>query len=127
MVPKRLFRSNLHLHPDAVRRIAGVAELPPDSEELAALLAADPAPEVRVAAASRCADVGALAAACANETDATVRAALAAALGTVVAGTQDDAREVAVLEAAWCPDSVCVDVARRTNDVERRRKAIAAI
>ena len=47
MVAKRLFRSAAHLDADPARRIEGVAELPADSDELAALLAADPAPEVR--------------------------------------------------------------------------------
>ena len=58
-----------------------MATLPPESDELAALLASDPAPEVRIAAAKRCSNLDVLAAAWQSEPDATVRAALAAALG----------------------------------------------
>ena len=43
----------------------------------AALLASDPAPEVRIAAANRCGDLKVLAAAWENEPDAAVRAAFA--------------------------------------------------
>ena len=55
MIIKNPFRSPLHEHPDPAQRVLGVSELPPDSDELAGLLAADPAPEVRAAAAGRCA------------------------------------------------------------------------
>ena len=127
MVTKRLFRSALHEHADPAQRVIGAAELPPDSDELAALLAADPAPEVRIAAANRCADLGALAAAWESETDPAVRAAVAAALGAALAETPDSARAAALLDAAPCTDAIRVDVARRAADAERRRSAIAAI
>ena len=65
-------------------RVSGVVELPPESDELASLLAIDPAPEVRVAAANRCTNLGALAAAWDSETDPAVRAALASALAIVL-------------------------------------------
>jgi len=127
MVTNRLFRSALHEHADPVRRIAGVAELPPESDELAELLRVDPAPEVRVAAAARCVNLAALAAAWESETDATVRAALAASLGSALAGTQDGAHAATLLAADPCTDAIRADVARRTQDAERRRSAIAAI
>ena len=55
MITRFLFRSALHEHPEPAQRVAGVAELAPESQELARLLASDPAPEVRIAAAQRCA------------------------------------------------------------------------
>ena len=61
MITKLFSRSALHEHPDPAQRVQGVAALPPDSGELAQLVAADPAPEVRVAAANRCTDLPALA------------------------------------------------------------------
>lgn len=126
MVTKRFFRSP-HEHADPARRVTAAAELPPDSEELAALLAADPAPEVRAAAAKRCANPGALAAAWEREADPTVRVALASALGTVLAETHDAAASSAFLVADACPDAIRVEVAHRAADMERRRIAIAAI
>ncbi len=57
----RLFsRTPLHEHPEAAQRILGVAQLAPDSSELAGLIATDPAPEVRSAAAARSTDLAAL-------------------------------------------------------------------
>jgi hypothetical protein len=126
MIAKHLFRSAPHLDADPARRLSGVAELPAASDELAALLAGDPAPEVRRAAANRCTDVGALTTAWEKETDPAVRFALASALGTVLAQTDDAARATAFLDAA-CTDEIRADVARRTAQAERRRDAIAAI
>src|SRR6516165_4310005 len=83
MVGKHLFRSALHQHADPAQRVIGVAELPPDSGELAALLA-DPAPEVRIAAAKRCADLGALGAALENQSDPAVRDALVSGLSALL-------------------------------------------
>lgn len=104
-----------------------MAELPPDSEELGALLAGDPAPEVRIAAAGRCGDLSALASAWQNESDPAVRAALATALGGVLAETQDGEKAAAVLGAEGCTDGIRADVARRTTIAERRRSAIATL
>lgn len=127
MIAKIFSRSALHEHADSAQRVLGVAELPPDSDELAHLLAADPAPEVRVAAARRCADLAVLGAAWKTETDSAVRVALAAALGTALSDTQDHAGARALLEAEHCTDAICCEVARRTQDAERRRVAIAGI
>jgi len=80
-----LSRTAAHKHADAAQRLIGVARLPPDSQDLAQMLATDPAPEVRAAAAQRCADVAALAAAWEAEADPTVRAAIAHALGRALA------------------------------------------
>src|SRR5439155_1448765 len=66
-------RSALHTHPEPAQRVLGVAELAPDSSELAQLLTDDPAPQVRVAAARRCANLATLAAAWETETDLAVR------------------------------------------------------
>ncbi|MEP7182226.1 MAG: DUF349 domain-containing protein [Betaproteobacteria bacterium] len=104
-----------------------MAELPPESDELATLLATDPAPEVRAAAANRCANLDALAAAWERETDPAVRLVLAPALGAALAGVQDGGRAATLLDAAACTDAIRADVARRASDVERRRNAIAGI
>ena len=127
MITKRLFRSPLHQHADHAQRVLGVAELPPDSEVLASLLATDPAPEVRAAAASRCVVVDALAAAWKAESDSTVRAVLAVVLGPVLAATPNSEAATALLESAGCTDAIRSEVARCTPDADRRRIAIAAL
>jgi len=126
MLTERLLRSALH-HANPERRLIAVAKLPPESGELATLLATDPAPEVRVAAANRCGNPSALSAAMQNEPDATVRAALHAALVSLLSEGLDTAQATAFLATDQCTDAVRVDVAGRAPDAERRRSAIAAI
>lgn len=127
MITNLFSRTAAHQHADPAQRVLGVAALPPDSDELVQLLRADPAPEVRIAAAQRCTDLDALAAACETEADGAVRRALSAALGEALAQTQDPAAALRVLEAERCSDAVRVEVARRAKGAERRRGAIAAI
>ncbi len=127
MVTRLFSRTPLHEHPEAAQRILGVEQLPPDSAELAALVAADPAPEVRAAAAARCADLSALANAWEKEADAGVRDALAAALGRVLSGTPDGAAARAFLESSACNDAIRADVARHAKDADRRLAAIASL
>ena len=127
MITKRIFGSPLHEHGDPAQRVLGASKLPPDSGELAKLLATDPAPEVRAAAAGRSVDVVALAAAWRAEADPTVRAALAAALGTVLSETQQGEAAAALLQADECTDAIRSEVARRAQDADRRRIAIAAL
>src|SRR5579862_5690962 len=127
MVNPRFFRSPSYQHVDPARRVVGVAELAPDSEELAALMTTDPAPEVRAAAAHRCTNLGALAAAWNNEPDPGVRDALAAGLAGAMAATQNAGEASAMLDSVACTDAIRADVARRTSDPQRRREAIAAI
>jgi hypothetical protein len=127
MITSLFSRSALHQHAEPAQRILGIAVLPPDSGDVARLLAADPAPEVRIAAALRCADLAALASAWETEADAAVRLALARALGNVLAQTQDSDGARALLEADRCTDAIRVEVARRTQDAERRRAALAGI
>ena len=110
MLTERLFRSML-LHADPARRVIAVAKLPPESDELAALLASDPAPEVRIAAANCCNNLSVLATAWENEPDAAVRAVLAAALGTLLSESPDSARATALLGAAQCTDAMRARVA----------------
>lgn len=126
MITKYLFRP-LHEHADPAQRVQGVAALPADSEELARLLASDAAPEVRAAAAARTSDIDALATAWQTETDAGVRAALAAVLAPALATTSDAATAAALLQADACTDAMRADVARRAPDAERRRVAVAAL
>jgi len=124
----RLFsRTPLHEHAEAAQRVLGVATLAPDSAELAALVAADPAPEVRAAAAARCIDPATLADARENETDDSVRAGLAAALGKALSATEDGAAARAILERPSCTDAIRADVARHAKDAERRLAAIAGL
>ncbi len=127
MITRRLFRSALHEHTDPAQRVLGASALPPDSDELASLLAADPVPEVRATAARRCRNVAALAAAWETETDSSVRTVLAAALGPVLAETQHHEAATAMLEADGCTDAIRSDTARRARDADRRRVAIAAL
>lgn len=124
----RLFsRTPLHEHPEAAQRILGVAQLAPDSAELAGLIATDPAPEVRSAAAARSSDLAALTSAWDQETDPAVRIALAPALGNALATTHDGASARAFLEAPACSDAIRADVARRSAEAERRLAAIAGL
>ena len=127
MATNFLSRTAAHKHADPAQRLIGVARLPPDSQDVAQMLATDPAPEVRAAAAQRCADVTVLAAAWGTEVDPAVRAAIARALGDQLALTHDGARAQAVLDADNCTDVIRSTVARRAQDPERRRAAIAGI
>jgi hypothetical protein len=127
MVLNRLFRSPLHEQSDPAQRLRGAAELPANSAALAGLLADDAAPEVRAAAAMRCSNVAALASAWRTESDAVVRAALATALGTLLANTQDDETAKSFLYDHACTDAIRAEVARGTHDEDRRRVAIAAL
>ena len=115
------------MHAEPAQRLLGVRQLPTDSAELAHLLAADSAPQVRIAAAQRCTAIAVLAAAWGTETDHAVRVAIASALGIALTVTPDRAYAQATLEADYCTDAIRSDVARRARDLERRRVAIAAI
>ena len=127
MVSRLFSRTPLHEQPEAAQRVLGVAQLPPESAELASLVTADPATEVRAAAAARCADLAALAAGWEAEADAAVRAALATGLGRVLSETRDGVAARAFLESPACTDAVRADVARRAKDAERRLAAIAGL
>jgi hypothetical protein len=82
---------------DPAQRLLALTELPPDAEDFARLLAADPAPAVRAAAARQCGNLDALAQAGATEADAEVRAALEASLANALAGAPDDDRAATIL------------------------------
>jgi DNA repair protein SbcC/Rad50 len=127
MITSLFSRNALHQHADPAQRILGIAALPPDSGELAQLLAADPAPGVRIAAARRCTVLATLGSAWETEADAAVRLALASALRDVLAQTQDSVGAQALLAADGCTDAVRIEVARCARDAERRRAAIAGI
>jgi len=127
MMSNPFSRTPLHQHAEAAQRVLGIAALPPESGELAQLLASDPAPEVRIAAVQRSADLAALARAWDAETDAAVRAALVPALAGLLARTEEDTAAGAMLEAERCTDAIRAEVARNAHDAARRRAAIAAI
>src|SRR5512140_2790118 len=106
MNAKLFARAALHEHAEPAQRAIGAAELSPDSDELGRLLAEDPAPEVRLAAAQRCTDLAILTAAWQTETDSAVRAALALGLESVLADTDDSAGARAAMEASHCTDAI---------------------
>ncbi len=89
MLNKILSRTPLHEHADPQQRLLGVAELPPDSAELLRLLHADPAPEVRAAAARRCSDAAALIARWSGDGEPLVRSAIVESLGHWLDGIAD--------------------------------------
>ncbi len=128
MVTKRLFRSALHRtrRPGAAGHRRGRVGRR-NRTSWPRCSPADPAPEVRIAAANRCANLGALAAAWESEADPAVRAALARRWATCSPTRTDGARAAAFLDADRCTDAIRVEVARRAPDGERRRSAIAAI
>jgi hypothetical protein len=127
MITRIFTRSALHEHAEPAQRILGVAELPPDSAELAGLVVNDPAPEVRAAAARRCGDAGLLAERIATEQDAEVRSALSEALVGALAAMPDAARASDLLGSERCSDAIRAEVAKSAPDAERRRAAIAGI
>ena len=127
MLDKLFFGPAPHEHTDPTQRVVAIAALPPDSKLIAQLLTADPSPEVRAAAATRCSDPSALATALTTETDPQVRAAVAESLGTVLAATADDGLVRTMLSAPECADAVRGRVALHTKDDERRRIAINGI
>lgn len=127
MISTRFFRAPLHENADPAQRVLGVAELAPDSAELARLLAGDPAPEVRAAAARRTGSLPALKSAWNAEADPAVREALAEALATVVAETPDEAAAGGLLAADNCTDAVRAAVALKATEGTRRALAIGAI
>jgi exonuclease SbcC len=127
VLDKLFFGSRLHEHADPLQRVTGVAALPPDSNVLAQLLAADPSADVRAAAASRCEDATALAAALQSENEPPVRAAIAASLGKLLATMSDDSAARAMLAAPECADAVRAQAALHAQDDERRRIAIEGI
>jgi hypothetical protein len=93
---KILSRTPLHEHADPAQRALGVAELPPESAELLNLLRADPAPEVRAAAARRCGDGAALAAGWQADGEPQVREAIVESLGRWLDRVDGEALRAAV-------------------------------
>lgn len=127
MLNKIFFRSDLHDDVDPAQRILGVEALAADSAVLASLLALDPSPEVRAAAALHCSDLGSLGAALASETAAPVIAAIGTSLGKLLAASPDSAAVEAVLGAKECTDAIRAAVALHTEDEARCTLAIDGI
>ena len=120
-------RTPLHQHAEAAQRIVGLDQLPPASQELAQMLSADPSQEVRIAAAQRCTDLTALAAAWTSEPAPGVRTAIANTLAGLLAECEDAVALQALLAQPEIADSIRADVAHKARDSERRRAAIAGI
>lgn len=127
MISTRLFRTPLHEHADPAQRLLGVAELAPDSDDLAKLVTQDADAGVRAAASRRSTQFAALVAGWNTEKDPAVREALEASLAPQVADTADAAAARSVLEAEHTTDGLRAEVARRTRDADRRALALAGI
>ncbi|MFN0300513.1 MAG: hypothetical protein ACKVQU_09180, partial [Burkholderiales bacterium] len=127
MLNKIFFRSDLHEDVDPAQRVLGVAALPANSAVLATLLALDPAPEVRAAAAARSIDLCTLGAALSAESVPEVRAAICTSLGKVLATTPDSAAAQAFLATPACTDAIRAEVALHTQDEDRVGTAIDGI
>lgn len=127
MITRLFNRSVLHEHADPAQRAIGAAQLEPGAEDLITLLHDDPAPEVRSVAAERCGDAQALLAAFATESDPLVRAAIVTGLGAAIGALVDAAEAWSLLEGERIDDRVRAEVARRTQDADRRRHAVAMI
>jgi len=93
---KILSRTPLHEHADPAQRVLGVAELPAEAAELLQLLRADPAAEVRAAAARRCGDGAALIAHWQADAEPQVRAAIVESLGRWMDGVDGEKLRAAV-------------------------------
>jgi hypothetical protein len=93
---KILSRAPLHEHAEPAQRLLGIAELPPESAELRRLLRTDPAPEVRAAAARRCADGVALTEVWQADAEPQVRLAIVESLGRWLDGVDGERRRAAV-------------------------------
>ncbi len=126
MINNLFSRLPQHQHTDPAQRALGVAELQPDSADVAHLLTADPAPEVRIAAARRCADARKLAAAWQTETDDAVRAALAEGLVDALDALHDAERRAGVL-AAIDDDNLLIELALAAGHAEMRKAAATRI
>ncbi len=136
---KILSRPPLHEHAEPAQRLLGIAELPPDSPEMASLLRDDPDAGVRAAAARRCRDGSALLAAWAAEREPAVRAAIVESLGqwldgiaepqALQAALQDIADQSLLAELALAAPHATVRLAaaeRVTAEGELRRLAEVA-
>ena len=108
---------------DPSERVLAIAELPADAVELNALLASDPSPLVRAAAARQSGNAPALGAALQREVDHDVRQAALDALVTA----SDPEPLLALLREGGLPDPECADIARRATSVPLRQAAVAAI
>jgi hypothetical protein len=93
---KILSRTPLHEHADPAQRVLGIADLPPESAELVQLLRADPAAEVRAAAALRCGDGAALLAGWRADAEPQVRTAIVESLGRWLDGIDGERLRTAV-------------------------------
>lgn len=129
MTKTRMTKFSQESAPEKVVSAPGVLSVAgqPGVADPAHLVAAANRAEPLVATARQYVDLGSLARAWQSEIDPGVRAALASALIDVLAQAQDDAAVVAVLEADHCTDTIRSEVARRTQNAERRRLAIATI
>ncbi len=126
MINNLFSRLPQHQHTDPAQRALGVAGLQPDSADVAHLLTADPAPEVRIAAARRCADASKLAAAWQTETDNAVRAALAESIVDALDAVHDAERRAHVISAIG-DENLLIELALAAGHAEMRKAAAMRI
>ncbi len=127
MIDNLFSRAPLHAHADPAQRARGVAQLAPDSGELARLMTADPAPEVRAAAARQCTDVATLAVAWQTETDTAVRAVLVSALGNALDAVQDEEAPAQCDRSPSPTKTLLVELALGAEHAETRKAAAARV
>ena len=112
---------------DSALEVHRAAESQPSPNDFGRLLASVSVPEDRAVAARGCADLASLAAAWQTETHPTVRLAIASALTQALSEATDSTTVTALLAADHCTDAIRSEVARRTQNPERRRIALATI
>jgi hypothetical protein len=127
MITRFFSRSASHEHEDPVKRILAIDSLPVDSDALASMLASDPSPQVRAAAAKRCGNRDALLWALQTDAEPDVRAAVVEALANMLAANDDAQHVNALVHDATLTDAVRGEVARQVGDADLKRAVIAAI
>ncbi len=120
MINNLFSRPPQHEHAEPAQRVLGAAQLAPESGELARLLTADPAPEVRIAAAQRCHDPATLTTAWNAESVPAVRAALVTALCNALDEMHDaEVRRCAI--AGLRDEELLVELALAAGHAETRK------
>lgn len=127
MLNKIFNRQSRLEHPDAAQRVLGLSENDVDAADIERLLRADPAPEVRKAAASRCAAPEALVSAVTTDADSAVREVASTRLAELLSTLDDDAEAATCLSDERLPDAIRAATARRASQAGRRKVAVDAI
>lgn len=127
MITRFFSLSASHDHEDPVQRILAIDSLLPDSDALAGMLASDPSPQVRAAAAKRCGNRDALLWALKTDTEPDVHSAVVEALANMLAGDGDAQHVKTLMGDGTLLDAVRAEVAKQVGDSDLKRAVIAAI